>query len=58
MIMGGGPIQLNGLGGSERQPNSGSSVVMRGPGGIAGLGSKNDIRRLKALMQAEDKSRY
>ncbi len=58
MIMGGRPIQLNGLGGSEKQSSNGSAIVMRGPGGTAGLGSKNDIRRLKASTQAEDKSRY
>ncbi len=58
MIMGGDPIQLNGMGGSERRSNSGVAVVIRGPGGIAGLGSKNDIRRLKVFTRAEEKTRY
>ncbi len=58
MIMGGDPVQLNGLGGNERRSNSGSQVVMRGPGGITGLGGKNDIRMLKVFVHAEEKTRY
>ncbi len=58
MIMGGSPIQLNGLGNNERQSNSGTQVVMRGRGGIVGLVGKSDIRKLKVSMQAEEKARY